>query len=943
MGISSSNQQFNDPSFLTNFLQQNIDDQKTVTTGPGGSTGAPVVTIGDMITRFVGPSNQGMTGSSKDFDINAAAPSLSFPTTMPFTLSQSTLTNLVNQFTSGSTGDKSLDDLFGFDAGGGDKKDTRLTMQAPADLVSPQKDKVFSALMGFTGVDQDPGLTDSQRLAFKEKLMAMAGIIAEKNASGGIPELASGDPKEISAYLQSILTTNGMEDSDVAQLTSTLDVASAKIAANEFTTGLQSTEKDAVLTALKSFISFDPKLDDAAKTALNGKLEELAKNIANQNATGKPDPALSTFDDAALKTYLLSKVDVSTLSPANKTAFTDAVTEGATELGSINAASGMPPAKSSMMQGMESTDQAAVLATLKSMVTPDQASALSDDLTALATTIAAKNASPGGSGLDITDADSLKTALVAMLSPAQATNAKLLEAIGVIATTFAAENTAFFTTLSKSTDPAVVFDALRHLSNIDHNPALSPQDRQAGLNYLKLMAQALAFMSTIRAKISMLEAQLRKQENEGKLATIKDQSKAAQDSFTTGISKIEKDIQKALDALAMKALMKILGPIVILILAIITAILSIVGCSAVGAAIMIAVIVVMTVIAIADMQTGMFDKLGQLCSKDPAGQKAASFGFQAIIMAIMIVFSFGACAGFCAAQIASKMAAEGMKIALKTALSEAINIMKDQLGKETVKKLVQFVIGEVISLLMSSGLLTEGFTKMFKAMGMSDKDAEMASMILTIIIMLVMMGAMIKAAGGSAGKMGASAGGAAVKGATDAVAKEVDLMLEQTTKQGIKKAVSFADEAIEVGADGGLTAVKVAVDDSADEMLKTVVDNLKKKLAEMSELTKDPAAFLQLMQGLELLTKVGSSVGQAVQNFNQANLTKAQAILTESNSATQALIDELKQLMPSFEMTQQDLDNDSKDFFKGYTELSNLFANFIQDASKITTDAVHTS
>ncbi len=950
-GVTSNSQQ-QDPAWLASFLQKHEGEQIKVTQGPGGMT---INVAGESV--FIGPSQMGVLNTFKGHDVvvagavNPADPFLLLPQTTAFTITPSWVSYFMTAIT--PPPDTGTDDSFGFNSGGGDKHlDSGLTMTVPGDLGSKDQSKVFDALVKYTGVDSNPGLSDEQKTQFKDQLHDMAAQIATKNANGPIQDLASGDATEISNFLASIVPKNSMSASDKDLFLSTLSDAATTINANEYTSGLQSTNKADVLTALMAFTGFDKdaSLTPAQSKLFSAKLDDLAGQIATQNGTGHPDPALSSLDAKTLGTFLMSKVDISSLSQEDKVLFTNFMSEASVELSSINAASGQAPAKSAVLQGMESTDPATVLSTLKNTLSSQglsdsQIDALSTKLTSLATTIATKNGTPNGAGLDITDASTMIQSLVDLLgADNDIANADLQAAIGALGTALAAENTQFFTLLSKSTDASVVFDALRHLSNIDHNPNLTPAERQAGLDYLKLMATALAFMSKIRAKVSMLEAELRKQESAGKLATIKDQTKAALDTFKTGIEKIKLDLQSQLNAIFMKKLMAILGPIILVILAIITAILSIVGCSAIGAALMIMVIVVMVVIAIADMETGMFDKLGKMCSKDKAGQEAASFGFQAIIMAIMIVFTLGAASFVCAAQIGAKAAEAGVELAIKEIMEAALNKVASQLS-QSANKIVQFLIGEVVSILMSSGLLTDGFIKMFKAMGMSDKDAETASMVLTIIIMLVMMGAMLKSAGGMGKTVGGAAGAGAKAGANAAKDGVGDIVIEtENTVKNTSK--TTANKAADAAKDAGQTAgaaANDAVKTTDESAIETAIKALQKKLAQMVELAKDPQAFLKLAQALAMLAQIGSGVANAVNEFQQADLSVSMAKVTALNTETQALIDFLKTVVPTFDMVQQDVDNDSKDFMKGYNDLMGLFANMVASASTIVSQATQTA
>lgn len=963
-GVSSNNQ-FNDPSFLANLTQKDVDDLKTITTGPGGAPGGTTSLTADMISIFQSLADQGMPGSSKDLGIgglNASGPSLDLPTVAPFTLSPSALDHFLSSIMPQVTTDTTTQPDFGFDALA--DLTSGLKMPVPGDLGSKIEGDVFNALLSYTKIDSDPGLTPDQKTAFKELLHEMAASIAAKNSEGTtIPELASGDPKTISNYLASIIPKNSLEAGDLGLFKGTLSGAANVITANEFLIDLQSKDPKAVAEGLKSFIAVSPE----QKSKFGPLVEELATNIATQNASGKADPALSSFDPEVVSKFLLSQIDISSLPKADQTTFTGLIQDAGTSIGALNAATGTQPAKSAVLQGVESTDPEKVLSTLKSTLASQNMSqadieALTPQLTELANKIAEKTVATGG-GLNITDADTLKQVLANLLGPSNdVANAKLQKAIAALATVLAAENTAYFTVLSKSTDPAVVLTALRALSNVDNNPNLSPAERRTALNYLALMAQALAFMSQVRAKVAMLEAELRKAENEGKLAIIKDQTQAASRNFEEGLKKIEKDISSQLEALRMKALMAILGPIIMVIIAIIMAIITIFSfgtAAPVAAAIMVAVIVVMTVIAIADMQTGMFEKAGKACSSDPAGQKAASFGFQAIIMAIMIVFSFGLASFAVAAQQAAQSAAraaveitkEVIKEIIKSVIKQLLNqglqgvlktggqqLLKEFAKEGIIKNCIMFVAGEMMSLLFSSGLLTEGFVKMFKAMGMNDKDADMAAMIMSIVVMLVMMVAMVKAAG-SIGKSLQGVAKTAIKEGTD-IAEET---LEVSVKETMKKSTQEALETAAKTADNAATAGTKGVASKMDEVLENIVKQLQKKLMDMKEIVKDPDNIVVFLEAFALLAQVGQGVGMAVHHFKQAENLEAQAKIELLQSQAQALIDMLKQITPQFDITLKDIDDSSKEFMKGYTELMGLFADMVSSASAIVSTTTQTA
>lgn len=939
-GVSSNNSQLNDPTFLAQQIQQNIDSLKPPTDMPKTVVG------GDMLSVFNHEETLKRLGIDLGLadGLNPSSPSLLPSDSIPFSLN---MADLAFMFKSLGAPDDTKKDVagFGFDIGGGDTatKASGLTLPVPGDLQSTDTDKVLKSLLAFTGIDTKSGLTDEQKLLFKEVLHTMAEQIASKNADGPIAALASGNAQQINDFLATLVPKTALSPDDQSVFATVLGGVSDVITASSYTVDLQSKDPKVVAEALKSFISFSPdlKLTPEQEKNLKALVNELAANIAAQNSSGTIPAALTSFDKSEVVAFLLTQVDTSKLSPQEQTAFKATIETAGDSISALNAATGTVPAKNATLQGIESKEPEKVLDTMKTIlagqnIPPADIEKITPQLTALASAIVAS-----GEGLDITDANTLKQVIATLLGPNNdVANTTLQKAIAALATVLATENTAYFTVLSKSTDPAIVLLALRALSNIDHNPALSPSEKRAALNYLSLMAQALAFMSQVRAKVAMLEAELRKAENEGKLATIKDQTAAAHQVFNEGLNKIAKDIQKMLDALAMKALMAILGPIIMVILAIIMAIITIFSfgtAAPVAAAIMVAVIVVMTVVAIADMQTGMFEKAGKATSSDPSAQKAASFGFQAIIFAIMIVFSFGMASFMVAAQIAAQTAVRSVIQALAAALKEIVK----QVAEVGIKASVMFVVGQLLGLLMSSGLLTDGLVKMFKAMGCSEEDAGIGAMILTILMMIIVMIVSGKVAGGGKGL----AGGA--KGAVDAGKQAVDTTLDvavETTKktasslvkEGAKAAASAADDAITITTDKAMKTV--------DEVMEQITKNLSKRLMQMAELgTGKPDMMLKLMQTLGALVQAGASAGQAVHSFNQAAMDEGLAKMEILQSQAQALIDMLKQIMPQFDITMKDVDEASKDFMKMYTGLMTLFADMVSSASAIVSTTAETA
>src|SRR5262245_49667756 len=92
----TGNPQYNDPSWLSSFLQQHEGEQIQVSTGPGGLT---IHVAGESV--FIGPSQSGVMGTFTGHhvlisgDINPSYPFL-LPGSTEFTLNEAWVTYFVN-------------------------------------------------------------------------------------------------------------------------------------------------------------------------------------------------------------------------------------------------------------------------------------------------------------------------------------------------------------------------------------------------------------------------------------------------------------------------------------------------------------------------------------------------------------------------------------------------------------------------------------------------------------------------------------------------------------------------------------------------------------------------------------------------------------------------------------------------------------------------------
>jgi hypothetical protein len=946
MTIGSSNHQFNDPSFPA-FQQNQPTDQIQVPTDSGK--------VSDSSETFSGPVTDKNEGKASD-------PTLELPTsTTPFTMDASSLIgSILSNLTQDSNTAKSvpnpnindIPDLFGQGGGSVASTDSGLQMATPSALLSTDKTTVYNALVQYMG------LNGNQSSSIASVLDQMATQIAAQNANGPIQQLASGDSSEISSYLTSLIPqNNSLTQQELATLHAGISDAATSITAKEYTSGLSSSNKDDVFNALESFTSIqdNTSLSDTQKTQFTDLLKTLSDTIASQNATGKPDPALTSFDSRAVTNYLSQQIDTSKLSEDNQQAFQGILDNAGSEISSLNAASGTLPAQDAIMTGLQSQTQADVLHSIDTMLaqqgmTQDKISSIEPQLDALAQTIAQKNSSPGGSGLDITDAASLQQVLIGLLGTAPSDQV-LITAIGALSTAYAAENTTYYTALAQSTNQSVVLDALVHLSNINNNPNLTPDEKIAAINYLKAMAAALAFMAKIRATVSQLDAELRQEETQGKLSTISDQTAAAKQAYKSGLEKLKNQLESVMHALAMQAMMKWLGPIIIILLMIIVILLMCIPGGALLAplviGIMVAFIVAMSVVVIIDMETGCFKKLGKAMGiPDGPGQDAISFAVQAIILALMVVFTLG----LASPAVAAMVAAEGVEVAAEVSaevIEQAVSQVTKQLVTQVMKKTLNMAIQQGISVLFSSGLVTDAYTAIAKAAGMKDEDASTFSMVMTTITMVVSMFAAYKACAGLMEEEAA----ATVKSMLNSAMEEAETAATKTASSVARSAGSVEEDA-EVNLEGELDDAASDADDVHVQVDATpsggaapeadtaafisLMKRLSKKLAEMMKPDTSAAGLISsLLKLLETGTQTGAAVLQGINELTQSNLSKSQASMEVANAHADAMMQELNQLVQGYEFTQKDLDSTSSDFLKMYNNLIQLFGNMVSSASSI--------
>lgn len=358
------------------------------------------------------------------------------------------------------------------------------------------------------------------------------------------------------------------------------------------------------------------------------------------------------------------------------------------------------------------------------------------------------------------------------------------------------------------------------------------------------------FRRVISAAIQELKAVLREiQLADAEVSKDKMQSKL--DAVMARLNELTKDIQDRIEAEKKQAkaqkvstVMKIVGPIVAALATIVGAALAIFTFGA-SLAIVVAGIAIgtaMTAYAIADSVTGCTAKLMTIVNEalekaypdNPAIQKAIKF---AVVLAIVLVMV--------AIIIVSGGGAAG-SIASSTAV---------QIAKEVAK---QLAIQILIMAVMASNALPELFGAVLKACGVSEKDSQIAEIIMMVITLILLMVAVL--AGGKAG-----AGGAAK--VTDEAAATVKDGVTQGVKQGAETTSMTVKEQLK----------------AAMQKVSDMIAELGNKLKNAPNVPKATQEFFKdFLEGFKNIGKGFRNLPKAIEEASQ--IRKGAMALTEAEN-----------------------------------------------------------
>ncbi len=837
-------------------------------------------------------------------------------------------------------------------------------------LYSTDPNEVQKALYHFLGFDD---LDQNQKTFFEEKFKGVATNIAQQNAKGDIPGLLSQNPDDVAKTIATILSQANVslspEDQKVVQ-TATQHFGTTvanlnKEAANpppvnvslesqKFVKEMASTDPNTVYQALLAYSDLGDKFktpEDKAKAQAS--LKKLANLIAQKNSSGGV-PDLESFDPKTMGAALLKLLnDSGALDDATsdfKSSMQDLMGTIGENAAPLNAASGIQAPENPTFHSINGTDPQQILQALISLTGVNQSTLTQDQLSTLqqlASKIADENkTNPNGFGLESVAVGTIKETLTNLLG--EGITPDMTKLVGVISSNLASINLKQWEQLSLSTDPKIVEKALDKLSNIDYRKDLSPQDKAMMISYLKIMAMALAFMSKIRAEISIMNSQFTQKEAFAKQKNIEDQTRVAEKAYTDGMKQIGAWLDAKLASLSQSTdFMKIFGPILTVVLAIV-AVVIIVCTSGAGTAAGIALICATVAIAtftVLDATLNILDRLiDAMGITDPILASVVKMIFMCAITLVVIIASGGAVAIASIEQMTMKAVMEALKSMLMTFLQRGMALAT-----------TMCMVGSAI---FQSGAINTTLLEALKKMGLDEQDAMIISTVMMLLMMILFMLTCMAAGSGGGGASGGKAGFGALKslfggggeegaGAVSQGAKSTAATTEEEVSQGVGTASKTAEREAAEDAIGGAKGAKggpgsVGTSKSLGELQNDIEENLESGFImkmlnniarRMKESLKDPQNYADLLQLLAGMLQAAGQIEQGEYHLTMAKLEDTQAQLERLTAQSQAMLTFLQGTISGFEPNIESINQDSKNLATFVNDLCKLFAQMIDGMS----------
>ncbi|MBS0654707.1 MAG: hypothetical protein JSR46_02925, partial [Verrucomicrobia bacterium] len=756
--------------------------------------------------------------------------------------------------------------------------------QSTDGLSSTDESTVYQTLVAYADLDNiNPPLTPDQKAMITGKLQILAQDISDDNSNGTATGLSGSSETDVESALANMLGSDpSLSASDQTALSSALSTIaySAVSASSPNALGeMGSTDSAQVLQALLQYTGAGSNMDSGSQLTadqqklVTTQLTALAQAIATQNASGGPNPLTSSDPNTLLTTFenMLNLNNNTTMSSDDQTLLIGYLTTAANGLGATNSANGVTPPTSPLYTEMNSTSSSDVLTALTTMatnggMTSDQLQQIMPQPQTIAGQIAQSNSSGGTAGLDSPDSTTVSDELTALIGAdndptlSDGTKSILSAFVKTVSTSIASTNKDFYTQETYSSDPKIIFQGLMNLSNVNNNKNLSPTEKTAIASYLTLMAQAIGFMSQVRATIVSLEADLRQDEAHGKLSEIQSESTLALQAFTKNMNQISSNLDSQLAAIVRQLLLEIFLPIIAAIIAIIAVILIIVtlGAATPVAIGLIAATVAMTAASIAaDATISAISQAAEASGTtfNNTAAEAANCAIQAFVMALMVLFTLGIAAPAMAADLtetAAETVFETVKNVVNAVMKEmAENGMKDigdAIGKTTKNEAVTMG-GMAMSTLFTSGLGPDLLTQLFEKMGMNKADAAIVAMVASLLLMITMLTALEGALDAVMGDVGAAAKGATAvgKGAAGASGGSTDMIdLTESSVSDITSTLASAKDAASVEKE--LNALDKAVNEiqtdlnQAEAVLNPIMQELPNVVQESQSVGVDVSA-----------------------------------------------------------------------------------------------------
>jgi hypothetical protein len=366
--------------------------------------------------------------------------------------------------------------------------------------------------------------------------------------------------------------------------------------------------------------------------------------------------------------------------------------------------------------------------------------------------------------------------------------------------------------------------------------------RRVVMNYIQALISALVYMSNIRSLMLRMETDYSQSLATAKVNNIAEELKIAKLTYTAALQKVMTTYSANIAALDKKHLWGWLGPLIAVIVSVIMCVVMVslavatvlsggatapllvgaIGATStmVSAIIGAAATIVVTMLVIIDagcqwakgksmwtMLCAAFGITNQL------EVNAISAAFEILIQLIAVVVT-------CGAMVVMVAVKQAVTISIKALLSALSEFASVEMGRIIAKQAALITIMG----LLSSGLLTEGLTKLGEVLLKGDdKKAALFAMIMTMVIMFTII--VLSAALGKGDKAVKSVKGAIEKG--EKVTEE--------TAQALKTAGA-------IGAGAGEKASKIA------ELMKSISNALKKAEDYIAKETKE--FFSDLKKGL---------------------------------------------------------------------------------------------